>query len=36
MNKARPILLLVFALLLAVLAAKGLQPLGFSDGPWID
>jgi hypothetical protein len=36
MNKARLILLLVFAVLLAMLAAKGLLPLGMSDGPWID
>jgi len=36
MNKARLILLLVFAVLLAVLAAKGYVPFGMNDGPWID
>ena len=36
MNKARLILLLVFAVLQAMLAAKGLHPFGLSDGPWID
>jgi hypothetical protein len=38
MNKARLILLLVFAVLLAVLMAKGggMHPFGMNDGPWID
>lgn len=36
MTKARLILLLVFAVLLAALAAKGLVPFGMNDGPWID
>jgi hypothetical protein len=36
MNKARLMLLLVFAVLLAVLMAKGLVPFGMNDGPWID
>ena len=37
MKKARLILLLVFAVLLAVMLAKGgMVPFGMSDGPWID
>jgi hypothetical protein len=36
MTKTRLILLLVFAVLLAVLAAKGFVPFGMSDGPMID
>jgi hypothetical protein len=36
MTKTRLILMLAFAVLLAALAAKGLVPLGMSDGPWID
>ena len=36
-TKARLILLIVFAALLAVLMAKGGQiPFGMNDGPWID
>ena len=37
MKKARLILLLVFAVLLAFVPAKGgMHGLGMSDGPWID
>jgi hypothetical protein len=36
MTKTRLILMLVFAVLMAAMAAKGFQPFGMSDGPWID
>lgn len=37
MKKARLILLLVFAVLLALVMAKGgMHGFGMSDGPWID
>jgi hypothetical protein len=35
-NKTRLILLLVFTVLMAVMAAKGFRPFGMSDGPMID
>jgi hypothetical protein len=36
MTKTRLILMLLFAILIAAMAAKGYRPFGMSDGPWID